>query len=252
VTRNPAGAGIRAVLLDIEGTTTPIAFVTRVLFPYARKHLRSHLDQHAASTDYEPLLNRLHGEHESASYDREAVPHWVDEPPTARRSSVATFVEWLMDRDRKSTALKELQGKIWEEGYQRGELVGDVFPDVPRALQRWHQQHLPVGIFSSGSVLAQHLLFRHSSHGDLTGFLAWYFDTRIGPKGVADSYRRIAKGIGLAAEGILFLSDVTGELDAAHEAGMRVRLSIRPGNSPPPPEHDYEVIRSFDEIADLT
>jgi enolase-phosphatase E1 len=250
VKEKPPGAGVRAILLDIEGTTTPIAFVTDVLFPYARTHLHSHLDRHAASTDYESLLNRLRGEHESASYDREAVPPWVEEPPAARAASVATFVEWLMDRDRKSTALKELQGKIWEEGYERGELVGEVFRDVPRALQSWHEQHLRVGIFSSGSVLAQQLLFRHSSHGDLTGFLTWYFDTRIGPKAESDSYRRIAQAVGLPAEAVLFLSDVTGELDAAYEAGMQVRLSIRPGNPSTPAGRRYEEIRSFDEVVE--
>jgi enolase-phosphatase E1 len=250
VTTNPAGAGIAAILLDIEGTTTPIAFVTHVLFPYVRRHLRSHLNQHAAAPDYESLLTRIREEYASAPRDREAVPTWVDEPPTARLAAAATVVEWLMDRARKSTALKELQGKIWEDGYQRGELVGEVFPDVPRALQRWHEQHLQVGIFSSGSVLAQQLLFRYSSHGDLTSFLNWYFDTQVGAKAEPDSYRRIAKAVGLPAEAILFLSDVTRELDAAREAGMPVRLSTRPGNPPAPGGHGYETFRSFDEVVD--
>jgi enolase-phosphatase E1 len=249
VIRNPAGAGIGAIVLDIEGTTTPIAFVTQVLVPYARRHLRSHLERHAARAEYESILTRLRGEHASALHDGEAIPPWVDEPEAARVAAVATYVEWLMDRDRKSTALKELQGKIWEEGYQRGELVGEVFPDVPRVLELWHE-HLRVAIFSSGSVLAQQLLFRHSSSGDLTGFIHRYFDTQIGTKVAPDSYRRIASDIGCPAEDVLFLSDVTRELDAAHEAGMQVRLAVRPGNAPPPEEHGYEAFRSFDELVD--
>jgi 2,3-diketo-5-methylthio-1-phosphopentane phosphatase len=252
VSSNPAGAGIGAIVLDIEGTTTPIAFVTQVLVPYARRHLRSHLERHAATAECESLLTRLRGEHASAAHDGEAIPPWVDGPQAARVAAVATYVEWLMDRDRKSTALKELQGRIWEEGYQGGDLVGEVFPDVPRALQLWHEQQLPVAIFSSGSVLAQQLLFRHSSRGDLTGFIDRYFDTQVGTKVAPDSYRRIASAVGLPAWAVLFLSDVTRELDAAHEAGMQVRLAARPGNTPEPEKHGYEAIRSFDELVDRT
>lgn len=153
-----------------------------------------------------------------------------------------------MDRDRKSTALKVLQGKIWEEGYARGELVGDVFADVPGALERWRAQHLQIGIFSSGSALAQQLLFRHSSAGDLTRFLQWYFDTTTGAKTDSESYHRIATAMGLAPVAILFVSDVTGELDAARRAGMRTTLSIRPGNKPPPPEQGHPVVQTFDAL----
>jgi enolase-phosphatase E1 len=248
VNRAPAPARPGAILLDIEGTTTPVTFVTGVLFPYARKHLRTHLEQHAGSAEYEPLLARLAGEHATESGSGETVPPWTDETPTARLAAAAAFVEWLMDRDRKSTALKELQGRIWQDGYRRGALVGDVYADVRPALQRWQEQHLPVGIFSSGSVLAQQLLFRYSSAGDLTGFLRWYFDTRVGAKIDADSYRRIAHSIGIPAESIVFLSDVPKELDAARGAGMQVRLVIRAGNVPVPGDHGYETIRRLDDV----
>jgi enolase-phosphatase E1 len=224
-------SSIAAILLDIEGTTTPITFVTRVLFPYARKHLRAYLEEHAQSPEHESLVRRLR-----------------EEPDAARFDSVAAYVEWLMDQDAKSTTLKELQGRIWEIGYQRGELVGDVFPDVPRALERWHAQGLVVAIFSSGSVLAQQLLFRHSSHGDLTTFLGGHFDTRMGPKVESQSYRRIAADLGVPADGVLFLSDVLRELDAAHAADMHVRLVVRPGNVPTPEAHRYDRIDSFDEL----
>ncbi len=248
----PAGDAQGAVLLDIEGTTTPIAFVTDVLFPYARKHLRSHLEEHAGSAEYESLLTRLGDEHASALRKGEAVPPWIDEPPSARLSAIAAYVEWLMDRDRKSTALKDLQGRIWEAGYRRGALVGSVFPDVRPALQRWRAQRLAVAIFSSGSVLAQQLLFRHSSDGDLTGFVQWYFDTRIGPKADPDSYRRIAAAIGIPPELCIFLSDVTRELDAASAAGMQVQLVVRPGNARVSTVHGFQTIRTLDEVISRT
>ena len=244
----PPAAAAGAILLDIEGTTTPIRFVTEVLFPYARQHLRSHIEQHAGTDQHDGIFTALREEHASALRAGENVTPWADEPPTARLAAAAAFVEWLMDRDRKSTALKELQGKIWEEGFRRGELVGDVFPDVRPALLRWRNDRVYVGIFSSGSVLAQQLLFRHSSDGDLTGFLQGYFDTRVGPKGDSDSYRRIAESVGLPSVQVMFLSDVTRELDAARAAGMQVRLVVRPGNAAASPDHGYQVIRSFDEL----
>jgi enolase-phosphatase E1 len=234
-------SSIAAILLDIEGTTTPITFVTRVLFPYARQHLRAYLEQHAGSPDHESLVARLRDEHASASRECDDVPAWA----------VATFVEWLMEHDSKSTALKDLQGRIWEIGYQRGELVGEVFADVPRALERWHEDGLAVGIFSSGSVLAQQLLFRHSSYGDLTPLIGSYFDTRIGAKADAESYRRIARELELPAHEVLFLSDVVRELDAARAADMQVRLVIRPGNPPVAETHRYEHIESFADVRSI-
>lgn len=242
-----APAGIQAILLDIEGTTTPIAFVVEVLFPYARTHLRRHLDQHASSPEYAALFDRLRQEHEADRRVDQAVPPWIDAPPAARLASIAAYLEWLMDRDRKATSLKTLQGWIWEEGYRCGDLVGEVFADVPAALERWHAEHLQVGIFSSGSVLAQQLLFQHSSAGDLTRFLQRYFDTTIGTKTESDSYRRIAAAMTIPPQALVFVSDVTRELDAADGAGMHTRLALRPGNPPQPP-HQYAVVRSFDEL----
>ena len=244
----PGSAETGAILLDIEGTTTPLAFVKEVLFPYARTNLRSHLDAHAGVDEYEHLFTQLRDERMSTLRSGETVTPWADEPRSARLSSVAAYVEWLMDRDRKSPALKELQGWIWEEGYRRGELVGEVFPDVRPAFHRWQKQDVPVGIFSSGSELAQRLLFGHSSAGDLTSFLRWYFDTRVGPKADAESYHRIAESIGISARDILFLSDVTRELDAARAAGLQVGLAVRPGNAPVPSGHGYREIRSLDEV----
>ena len=244
-----APAEIKAILLDIEGTTTPIRFVYDVLFPYARTHLGQHIEQHASSPDYERLFDALREEHASDVAAGGSVPgSWVDAPRASRLASVAAYCSWLMDRDRKSTMLKALQGKVWEAGYISGELVGEVFPDVPAAFERWHVRRLPVGIFSSGSVLAQQLLFRYSSAGDLSGFVDWYFDTAIGAKIESVSYRRIAESIEIGTDRVLFVSDATRELDAARTAGMHTRLAVRPGNLSSH-EGGFPVIHTFDEIA---
>lgn len=236
-----------AILLDIEGTTTPIAFVTQVLYPYARAHVRQHLEQHASRPGYAEVTTALREEHRLDERSADPPPAWDDAAET-RLDAVVRYVEWLMDRDRKSTPLKMLQGRIWEEGYRRGELIGAVFEDVPRALAAWQRERVPVGIFSSGSVLAQQLLFRHSSAGDLSGFISGHFDTTVGPKIAADSYRRIAAAVGQPPESILFISDVTRELDAARAAGFQTCLAVRPGNTPPPTGHGYREARSFDDV----
>jgi enolase-phosphatase E1 len=241
-------SGIALVLLDIEGTTTPIAFVAEVLFPYARRRLRSHFDENGGSAEYQSIVNALRAEHAVAQSDGEAVPAWDDTSAGASRASVIAYVEWLMDRDRKSTPLKELQGRIWKEGYQRGEIAGEVFPDVPDALHQWNDRGVEVGIFSSGSMLAQQLLFHYSSAGDLTSLIRWHFDTRVGAKGDPESYRRIAQSVGVPAQSVLFLSDIPRELDAATTAGMNVILVVRPGNTPVADAHRYRVIQNLGEL----
>jgi enolase-phosphatase E1 len=243
-----ASAEIEAVLLDIEGTTTPLAFVADVLFPYARRHLRQHLEEHATSPSSTSLVDQLRREHAADRRAEQAVPAWLDAPPAARLDSAARYAEWLMDRDRKSTPLKTLQGNIWQGGYRRGELVGEVFADVRPSLARWQAGGVPAGIFSSGSVLAQQLLFRHSSAGDLTPFLRWYFDTTTGKKSDRDSYRRIATVMNVAPHAIVFVSDVVAELDAARDAGLQTRLAVRPGNAPLPPAQSHTTIRTFHEL----
>lgn len=222
---------VRGVLLDIEGTTTPISFVYDILFPFARRHIPEYI-KHADLTD----LKR--------EYDEEVrkganPPTWSNEP--------AAYIYWLMDQDRKSTALKRIQGEIWLEGYKNGALHGEVFPDVPAALQRWQDNHIDVRIFSSGSILAQRLLFSSTTAGDLTTFLHGYFDTTTGPKNEPGSYSTIAASFRIAPSEILFISDVTRELDAAAAAGMQTRLCIRPGNHSQTP-HAHKSITTFDEI----
>jgi enolase-phosphatase E1 len=233
-----------ALLLDIEGTTTPVDFVTRVLFPYAREHVRDFLIRRASEVRDDLAL--LFSEHEADEREGRSPPPWRDGSPAESLDSAVTYVHWLMDRDRKSTALKALQGGIWEEGYQAGHLRGQVYPDVPRALARWRAQGRDVAIFSSGSVLAQKLLFSRSEAGDLTPLLRGYFDTTAGAKGDAESYRKIARALGQAPEAVLFLSDVTAELDAARAAGMATGLCVREGAAPPSAGHP--VVRSLDEV----
>jgi len=233
-----------ALLLDIEGTTTPVDFVTRVLFPYARERVKDFLLRRASEVRDDLAL--LRSEHAADRGADPSPPPWRDGAPAESLDSAVAYVHWLMDRDRKSTALKALQGRIWEEGYQAGHLRGQVYPDVPRAFARWRAQGRDLAIFSSGSVLAQKLLFSRSEAGDLTPFLRAYFDTTTGAKVQAESYRKIARALGQAPEAVLFLSDVTAELDAARCAGMTTALCVRVGNPPPSPDHP--AVRSFDEV----
>ncbi|HJY30137.1 MAG TPA: acireductone synthase [Pyrinomonadaceae bacterium] len=224
---------IRAILLDIEGTTTPIAFVHEVLFSYARDHAKEFLASNADPED----IARLREEHAADISNG-------DQPP----AELAAYIEWLIARDRKSTGLKSLQGRIWRQGYLDGTLKSQVYDDVAPAFAGWQARGLTINIFSSGSVLAQQLLFEHTNAGDLTKFIDQYFDTTVGKKGDAGSYQRIAERLNLPPSEVMFISDVVAELAAAHEAGMQVLLSIRPGNAPQKNAEQYRAIHSFDEL----
>ena len=236
----PAGV----ILLDIEGTTTPVDFVYQTLFPFARRQAKNFLVQHQETAAIRSLLARLRDE------NREDRQKGLDPPLLVETDvdSVTAYLHWLMDEDRKSTPLKELQGLIWEAGYQSGDLLSRVYEDVPRALSRWRRQGKEIGIYSSGSVLAQKLLFAHTEAGDLTPLIDDYFDTHIGGKKEVESYTRIARELGKSPAEILFASDITAELAAAVAAGLQTRLCLRPGNAPPEEAADYQTIHSFDEV----
>jgi len=208
-----------------------------VLFTYARTHVRDYLVQHAEELAAD--IAQLRKEH-SGEEQAPALTHDLN--------SIANYVNWLIDRDRKSTGLKSLQGKIWREGYEAGVLKAQVFDDVRPAFERWKEANLPISIFSSGSALAQQLLFAHTEDGDLTPFITNYFDTSVGAKGEAKSYRCIAEVLNLRPAEILFVSDIVTELEAAREAGMQTRLAIRPGNKPQIDPDRFEKIRSLDQI----
>jgi 2,3-diketo-5-methylthio-1-phosphopentane phosphatase len=239
--------GARAILLDIEGTTTPLSFVHDTLFPYVRAQLGSFLPAIAETTAFADLATRLRRDHER---ETAAPPRpWNDQSTASQLASVEAYVVWLMDADRKSTPLKQLQGWIWRDGYQRGDLHGKVFDDVPRAFEAWHDAGLLTAIYSSGSVLAQQLLFANTQHGDLTSFLDAYFDTTTGAKTEAASYRRIATELGVPSSTIVFVSDAPKELDAGSSAGLRTLLCCRPGNPEAPDDLEHPKIFSFDELA---
>ena len=239
----PATDGVRAFLLDIEGTTTPIAFVYDVLFPYARRGLDAFLRAHAGDPEVRDALRLLREEHRSDAEAGLAPPPW---PPDGGIEPALAYLGRLMDADRKSTALKALQGMVWQEGFRRGELEGQLYPDVPPALARWRRQGRSAFIYSSGSVLAQRLLFSRTPAGDLTPLLAGYFDTTTGPKKEAASYLRIATAIGLPPGEVFFVSDSADEVRAARSAGLRAALCARDAGPEPA---DAAVVRSFDVLA---
>ena len=203
---------IRAILTDIEGTTSSISFVKDVLFPYARKHLPAYIETHS---------------------DKPYVQHWLHEAAkeaglvSASRQEIIELLQRWIDEDRKATPLKALQGMIWEEGYRNGEYQSHVYPEVAGKLRDWKAHNVDLYVYSSGSVPAQKLLFGHTEAGDLTPLFSGYFDTEIGAKRDPDSYRRILTVIGRPGENVLFLSDIVEELDAARAAGMRTILLAR-------------------------
>ena len=228
-------AGIDVVLLDIEGTTTPISFVHQRLFPYARARAAEFLQQHASDKEIQQVVSDLRGLQQAPGSDAPA-------------GDIVSFVHFLIDNDRKLGPLKALQGRIWEQGYAIGELQGEVYADVLPAFERWTRADIRVAIFSSGSVLAQRLLFSNSTAGDLSRYISEYFDTSVGAKGDAPSYRRIVERLGLRTPAqALFISDVVRELDAARNAGLRTLLCVRPA-SPTRDRNGHSVVESFDVL----
>jgi enolase-phosphatase E1 len=209
---------IRAILTDIEGTTSSISFVKDVLFPFARERLPTFIETHA---------------------DKPVVQHWLHEAAreaglvSATQAEIIALLQRWIDEDRKATPLKALQGMIWEDGYREGAYRAHVYPEVAQRLRDWKAQGIELYVFSSGSVPAQKLLFRHSEAGDLTPLFSGYFDTEIGAKREADSYRRILAVIGQPGAAVLFLSDIVAELDAARAAGMGTTLLARPPSQCP-------------------
>ncbi|MNF54345.1 MULTISPECIES: acireductone synthase [unclassified Pseudomonas] len=205
---------IKAILTDIEGTTSAVSFVFDVLFPYAAQHLPAFVRQQAQRADVALQLDAVRQDSAEPDADVERV--------------IEILLGWIAE-DRKATPLKALQGMVWEQGYQAGQLKGHVYPDAVDALKRWHDAGYQLFVYSSGSIQAQKLIFGCSEAGDLTPLFSGYFDTTSGPKREAQSYQRIAQAIGCEAAQILFLSDIVQELDAAREAGMATRGLVREG-----------------------
>lgn len=207
---------IKAILTDIEGTTSAVSFVFDVLFPYAKAHL--------------PAYVRMHADEEQVAAQVQAVREDSGEPGADVERVIEILLDWIAE-DRKATPLKALQGMVWQQGYLAGELKGHVYPDAVEALRRWHAEGFRLYVYSSGSIQAQKLIFGRSEAGDLSSLFSGYFDTTSGPKREEASYRTIASAIGVAAHEILFLSDIVEELDAAQAAGMATCGLVRNGGS---------------------
>jgi enolase-phosphatase E1 len=222
---------IKAIVTDIEGTTTSLSFVKDVLFPYARENLAEFVRANAGDPQVQSILNDA----------RQATG-----TPLDLDALIAQFTHWI-DEDRKITPLKALQGLIWEDGYQQGAFTGHVYPDAVEYLQKWHVRGIALYVYSSGSVHAQKLLFGHTIYGDLTPLFSDYFDTQTGGKRETESYRRIAEEIGLEPDSILFLSDIKEELDAAQTAGYQTCWLVR--ERQPDAHAVHRQVASFEEIS---
>lgn len=229
---------VRAILCDIEGTTSSIAFVTEVLFPYAERHLSVYLDAHWHDPEVQAALSHL------AIDTGTTLATWGANARVVAEDAARRF----MAGDVKATGLKQLQGLIWQQGYAAGELRSHVYPDVPPALRAWHAAGLDVRVYSSGSVGAQKQFFAQTEAGNLLPLFRGHYDTLTGPKREADSYRTIVADLGVPAGSVLFLSDIGAELDAAATAGLQTRLVVRPGNAPVSDGQPHAVIRSFAEL----
>lgn len=234
----------KVALLDIEGTTSSVSFVHEVLFPFARRELSRYFEAHwgepalARTTDLIAI---------DAGYAN--LNAWCGSAtPAEQRGIVQAEIERQMDRDAKATGLKDLQGAIWKQGFESGELKAHVYDDVPTAIAKWRQAGLSVRIYSSGSIAAQKLFFGHSIFGNMLPSFDGHYDTTYGSKREAPSYTRIASEIGVAPSEIVFVSDLGQELEAAQAVGMQVVLSNRPGNSPVASPERFPGIRSFAEI----
>ena len=232
----------QGILLDIEGTTSSISFVYDEMFPYVRDTLDSYLSENWDSPALVAALDKL-----AVDVDQDPKT-WLSGTAEQQQQTVAKAVIGLMDADVKATGLKELQGMIWMSGFQTGQLVAHLFDEVAECIQEWNASGKDVKIYSSGSIAAQKLFFGHSIAGDLLDQFSGHYDTTIGSKRDADSYRKISQKFDCEAEQIVFISDVVEELDAAKEAGLQTVLSVRPGNKPVSEDHGYLAIKSFAEL----
>lgn len=246
---------IRCVVLDIEGTTTPIPFVADVLFPYARSNVRAYLVDTYRTRQTMDDVAFLRAQIDKDLAD--GVPSAVLVPPPSAPEeevidALVANVEAMIDADRKLLALKQLQGRIWRLGFDGGEIQGVVYDDVAEALARWHGTGAVRSyIYSSGSREAQRLIFGNTeAHGDLRRYLSAFFDTSVGGKREPRSYYEIWQTLGVDSPSqILFLTDVYQEATAARDAGFEVLISIRPGNAPLPDDHGFQTITSFAQIS---
>jgi enolase-phosphatase E1 len=241
----------RCALLDIEGTVADVRFVYDVMFPFVRNNLREFLQANWNAPAIQSSLSLLAID---AGFGPDQIPWKAHHGQATKQASdtqldgVVQVVSKLMDRDSKTTGLKALQGLVWESGFNTGKLRAEVFADVVPALERWKKAGVDLRIYSSGSVLAQKLFFKHTTVGDLTRFFSGHYDTTIGSKKEPESYSKVAEALGLSPTQVIFFTDVIGEIEAANQAHMQVIACIRPNNAPLPKDFHGPAIHSFDEI----
>lgn len=259
------------ILMDIEGTTTPISFVKEILFPYVsarvEEYLTSHYDTEETQSDIADLQSLSDNDLETNEFKADNTFKPIVKPDDATADvvvykkqyiqSIVANVLWQISRDRKSTALKKLQGHMWRVGYEKGEIISQVYDDVNVWMNKWKEQGIKLCIYSSGSVEAQVLLFKYTAYGDLTTLLSGYFDTKVGMKQESPSYAKIAKDlmeekkIVKVQSRVLFLTDIYNEAKAARDAGLEAVILDRPGNYALPKfEEGYEftICKTFDEV----
>ncbi|UOG92521.1 MAG: acireductone synthase [Candidatus Thiothrix sulfatifontis] len=222
---------IKAILTDIEGTTTSLSFVKDVLFPYADQQMETFVVAHRQDPTVATLIDDVRLETGNAVL--------------SLAGAIAQLRQWIA-ADKKITPLKAIQGLMWEEGYRNGDFTGHVYEDAVRNLLYWHELGLALYVYSSGSVYAQKLLFGYSDAGDLTPLFSGYFDTAVGHKREAKSYEAIVAAIGMSASEILFLSDIAEELDAAAAAGLKTCGLVREGQPTDALQHRW--VKNFDEL----
>ena len=240
--------GISHVLLDIEGTTCPVSYVSETLFPYASVNLATYLERHHDEVSIRRLIQELQTiwQQETDQEARDLLSQY-QQSGQASVGGILAYLKFLIRCDRKVTPLKDLQGKIWAEGYARGELVGPLYEDVPVCLRHWQQQGFVLAVYSSGSIAAQQLIYQHSNHGDLRSLFSHWFDTHTGSKHDPHSYSHIAKIMGCAPQAILFVSDSLPELLAAAHSGLQVVCCQRQTAAAAMKE-TYPIIQDFNQI----
>ncbi|KAI9317235.1 2,3-diketo-5-methylthio-1-phosphopentane phosphatase [Dichotomocladium elegans] len=239
------------IVVDIEGTITPITFVKNTLFPYVLNNLDAFLNRNWGSEELNSYIELLREQAQKDVNDNEpeavAIPR--EGSDEAIKAAICKNIKWQMAADRKIGALKAFQGFMWKEGYAKGELFGEVYDDVVPKMDQWRAAGKKLYIYSSGSVPAQKLLVRYSDKGNLTAYFSGYFDTAVGLKIESASYTKIAQEIGQEPSSILFVSDNIKEIEAASTAGYQVIISDRPGNAPLGPESKaFKIVTSFDQI----
>jgi enolase-phosphatase E1 len=232
---------ISACIFDIEGTTTPISFVHEILFPYSKKKLKQYLKTHYLEKS---IQSDLIEENTSDLRKENYTESILDSFQNIDTNKLDSYLSFLISVDRKSKPLKEIQGKIWREGYESGELKSEIYSDVKIFFEKLKELDKKIYIYSSGSIEAQELIFKYSSLGNLSSYISGYFDTNIGGKKESDSYTKILNQIHLSSKEVVFFTDIKEEADAASQCNIKPYIMNRPGNKKQMP-HSYDILDNF-------